>query len=911
MSSSPLFDEKVLMLSDDLPEVQDVGTPPAPELRESLQSVPDVRIVDDVVHPKARCLFAVSPDLAHPVRTVSRCAVSCRNTLALVTSGVIKKEDSRHTAKPTGSDVESSWPPPLDKPSRKRHFVDLRKGGASTANRQANAVTSGRPSTVYCCDSERPWRLFPVFDVPGEISIVSWSPCGDRLLLCTDLFCFVIASKHSALNSWKLINKARVTSSPIVHALWTLPLTTFVYCPDQSSEKSYFDVPDRPKISLSSESQNSEHNNGFFVVSRTGEVVLVDIVHNEREEDKSEFVAWKGSIEGVENDFNAADAVYDFDEQCFVVVLASPTNPDVVSVTFTFPENNLSFGTNNSRIFTEGISSFRSLNIETATKLHTRNNVVSLKLIISAKIKFLLSATKTSEQDYIELWELSSSDSQRSLLDDPAIVPSDKPTWSLMGAQELPDSFQCWTLAPDRFLTSDIDIFFTVSVALRGGTISLFTIKLGLEVTIFETGQVSPLQAPQYTRGRNGTKKSLVLPEAVAFVTSANGCLTYMVDSACRLWVVALPVTLWPIAKVDDMLEVFLTAELDCSDLIGALPVEQLGPATQKLETLYANLSPSKKKICSTRYQRLKSSLSEKTEGRLASFVPLQSLLYDAVLVYMEQYIDMRNAASRSESSMFQLTEYWSAIRNPESTLEQVSTLIRSNFLLGSDVLRLLLAGFHVILHEIVSLLELVSREPQLLSLLREELPKLRAILSLVYVWASSIPSLRQFFTRSTFAGPGQNVIEILFGIVTLLMDVDGDSAQDWTITITDRLDEANLRSKSTYHEWERTFQQAEPRASSVTNPSTQESLRWMHYTWSYSFLPSHHSDHSNDRAVVATGEPDTDTFNLRPSKRKYCSRCFYSFPWRPTPEYTGTWHSHMRHRWSTCFCGGAWIFLK
>ena len=459
---------------------------------------------------------------------------------------------------------------------------------APTRNGLGTEENIEKASTVYCCDLDRPWRLFPVFDFPANTSIVAWSPCGQRLLLCTDIFCYVISSKHSTLNSWKLLKKIRLTSSAIIHASWTKPLTTFVYCPDQTSE-SFFEIPVRPKISLSSESQNSVNNDGFFVVSRTGEIVLVDIVPSERMAEISyEFITWSGVIEG-DHSFSTADAVYDFDEQCFMLALASTTNPDVISVTFPIPDTSVIETTTSStqqgrplrKKFTEGITNSFPLQIETATNLHTKNNIIALRLIISAKIKFLLASTKTFEHDYMELWELSTSDVQKNLLDDPAIVPSDKPTWTLMATQKLPEIFQCWTLAPERFLSNDIDTSLTVSVALRGGIVALYTVKLGLEVAIVEAGQTGSLQATQYVRGRSGTKRTLVTPEAVAFVTSANGCMTYMLDSACRLWVLALPVSLWPIVNISDMLEVFLTVELDFSDLISALPEDLCRPAKQ------------------------------------------------------------------------------------------------------------------------------------------------------------------------------------------------------------------------------------------------------------------------------------------------------------------------------------------
>ncbi|OQV18110.1 Solute carrier family 2, facilitated glucose transporter member 3 [Hypsibius exemplaris] len=839
-------------------------------------------------------------------KSISCCDVSNDNVLALATDAV-KRPNGKGERRQGGA--SDGWLQNLSKVNSATHHPSKRPFNSS-ADTTSTHPPHPPTSSLYICDLDRPWRLFPIFDLPipgSQITLIKFSPCGTRLIVCDSSGCYyLLASRHSALNAWQLLHRGSCPAGhKFIYAAWTKSPQTFLYNPLQADV--FFNLPGRPKIVAVPDARQHTEDDGFFVVTDRGLMTLVYLEQNRTKSGEFTFPTYTGTLEG-EGGFVVADSIYDCDDNLFYLALANSTAPDVVCVKFPLPR---------SGGITSKTPDKREIVFETSTSLMGKNIFQRVKLIISSKVKYLLAATKSFDCDYLELWELST-DLQRDFLDslsDPAIVPSDKPAWSMIINQQLP-VFLTWSLPNDRFVTNDIDKSFTVSVVLRDSGIAFYTVKLGLEISITDMGHCSVPHPVQYVRDHRhhggGVKRLAVAPEPAALVTSANGAMVYLIDTAARIWAFSLPHHLWIISHHTDLIEVLLTVELDHCDVICA--THDAAGALHALEDVFHGFSSQQRRKSQFRYTKLKTALIEKSEGRNAAIVIAASHLLDVYLTFLEQFVDLKqqphdDRTSSSSPLVFEIPELLIALRGEESTLDSVSAVIGQHLLLELSVLRQLLTGFHLLVGEIVELITLLLHNPALLAShddglavtpAAECLPKIRLILALIASWTSSQPTLRQFWQRPAFFGGDstKTVMDVLFRATVRMTGGPG-----WTEAVGNALDEAGLRSRNWATDWKRLYTLAETRAASLAEED-EGKPEHVEYEWSYEFLPV-----GNDgRGAVVDLKLEEETER---AQRKYCSRCFFNFAWRPVRESVDTWHSHMRFRWKRCFCGGAWVFLS
>lgn len=294
----------------------------------------------------------------------------------------------------------------------------------------------------------------------------------------------------------------------------------------------------------------------------------------------------------------------------------------------------------------------------------------------------------------------------------------------------------------------------------------------------------------------------------------------------------------------------------------------------------------------------------EKLHGREASFIVINSLFFDAVLSYLEQFMSPEDSGL---ASVFHIPELQLILERCDVTLEKVVFTVDRQVALDGAAVYLVQTGFSDTLSAMIDFMYICVKYPYVITFAGDAVMKMRWILALFSAWIQNFSFFKQLWCRPAFyVSSFFNVLDKFFEVSTIFLT--SHMQENWTDQVKDILCEVTFDSEAYSRRWSGLYLIAESRASMQALVS-----RPAHFTFDdkYSFLPMSGVDGIDVEKGLNGTAPEQKVFHRKPGKRKFCGRCFFSVPCSSTVNYSGTWLSHIGNRWKSCFCGGYWIILE
>ncbi|XP_055331120.1 uncharacterized protein LOC129583366 [Paramacrobiotus metropolitanus] len=748
---------------------------------------------------------------------------------------------------------------------------------------------AGIVSTVYLCDVENVWRPFEIFRFSGRPSVVRWSNSASTILVCSERGIFyILTNRTGAMNAWHLLHRGNLnTEDKIIHVAWLKQLIHFSSETEPPTD-GIMETPEKPPASwtaVSSNQDSEDYLDGFFCVTHSGKIVFVTVQGKMFPGGKTKCSVTSVDIPGDIREFSMADSVFDPDDHRFILTVGHPALSEIICLKIGLSE--------------ESVSPLRSPSalIDNLVNIPLKRKISQLSWLSGCgqKEHFLAVATVNDDEEspaVLEIWALSlvMQDDFLLSLDAEVIEPTAvKLFWTCQAEKAVPFEIVSIVQSVQCFYSSDIPRQGTMALQGRNHAISLLNVKLDMEISFSDLCHFH----------LNPPKPDVAAHSPVCF--SANGFLLLCGSADSRLVAWRVPQEFWSFLTNDDPTRLLLNTSGDFCDFLAVMEPSNVSAELELLESTYRTISALQKQTSRLRYYRLRAGLTEKLAGKESGFIVLLTVYFDSFLSYLEQFLTPDDA---SLTSIFHISELMAILEQADATLDAVVSVVDRQVAFDKTALCHVQTGFHQVLVVTFDFLMLCVKHQHVLMHAGEALTKVRLILATLAAWIGSQGFFKQLWRRPALYPAALNILDIMFSATAVLLT--GTPEKNLYGDLMRVLEEINVEDDAYGRNWKELYIRAQSRIS-VEQSEQMRYIYNLRFPYAIHASPEMEKNGNNKEAK----SDDAEILMRKPGRRKFCSRCYFNFPWRLKTNSAGSWTSHIQQRWTECFCGGQWIFLE